>query len=169
MDRQKKDTVFKKAVIWGIALLIIDQIIKILAVYTNVDKNIINNVLQIKLMQNSGTGTGINSGIFTFIISNIVVLGIIIRFMYLQKDRMDKPTTYALMTVLVGGISNFIDRIIKGSVINMFIIFPNIKFPVFNLADVYIVFGWITLAFIFAKYTYGELKNRKNNSVQKFN
>ena len=171
MEGLKKNTSLKRALVIGVILLLVDQIIKIVAVYTNIDKIIIENVLQLKLVLNKGIAFGIgkNNGIITFVISNVVVLGIIIRFIWLQKDRMDAPTMYALMIVLAGGISNLIDRLIKGSVIDLFIIFPKINFPVFNLADVYIVFGWLSLAFIFAKYTYEELKNRKNNPIQKFN
>ncbi|MBO5479286.1 MAG: signal peptidase II [Clostridia bacterium] len=58
---------------------------------------------------------------------------------------------------------NFIDRIFRGQVIDFVEIFPKTHFPVFNLADVYIVVGWVILAFSFAKYTYKEIINRKKN------
>lgn len=56
---------------------------------------------------------------------------------------------------------NLIDRMFRGYVIDFINIFPNINFPKFNFADIYITIGWITLAFMFALYTHKEIKNYK--------
>ena len=42
-------------------------------------------------------------------------------------------------------------------------IFPNINFPRFNFADMYITIGWVVLAFIFALYTHKEIVKNKRN------
>ena len=55
--------------------------------------------------------------------------------------------------ILAGGFGNFIDRIFRGHVVDFIDITEIINFPKFNLADIYIVCGWIVLAFIFAKNT----------------
>ncbi len=59
--------------------------------------------------------------------------------------------------------SNFIDRIFRGKVVDFIEIFPKTHFPVFNVADIYIVMGWMILAFMFAMYTHKELQERKKN------
>lgn len=56
---------------------------------------------------------------------------------------------------------NVIDRVFRGKVVDFIEIFPSTHFPVFNLADIYIVVGWVALAFIFAQYSYKELQERK--------
>ena len=61
---------------------------------------------------------------------------------------------------------NFIDRVFRGQVVDFIEIFPETHFPVFNLADVYIVVGWVILAFCFAKYTYQEIESRKKNKKE---
>ena len=59
-------------------------------------------------------------------------------------------------------ISNCIDRIFRGYVIE-YIDFTNIlKIPIFNLADICILIGWIAIAAIFASFTAKELKERKS-------
>ena len=70
-----------------------------------------------------------------------------------QKENLDNVTNILLTIILSGGIGNVIDRIFKGHVVDFIDITSIINFPKFNLADVYIVCGWIVLAFVFAKNT----------------
>ena len=70
-----------------------------------------------------------------------------------QKENIDNATYIILTIILAGGVGNFIDRIFRGHVIDFIDITGIISFPKFNLADIYIVCGWIILAFIFAKNT----------------
>jgi len=140
-----------------IILLTLDQITKILFTNNNID--VIPNILKFTYTENTGGAFGIGNGnIITVIFTNIVVLGIIVKFMISQKDNLDNITYIVLTIVLAGGVGNFIDRIFRGHVIDFIDITGIINFPKFNLADVYIVCGWIVLAFVFAKNT---LKIRK--------
>lgn len=165
MKEKKKNKALQIGIILFVLLLILDQVSKILAISTDVNQNIINNVLSFRLVFNSGIAFGIGQGedIGTFIVSNIIVLGIIIRFIWLQKERMDNITMYGLFMILAGGIGNFIDRLFRGQVVDFIQVFPATHFPVFNLADIYIVLGWMILAFTFAMYTYKEIMDRKKN------
>ena len=74
---------------------------------------------------------------------------------------MDNSTLYILCVILAGGFGNLIDRVVRGYVVDFINVFPSLNFPIFNLADIYITLGWIFLAFIFATYTYKEIKNIK--------
>ena len=102
MGEQKEE----KRLIWPIVMFIvllgIDQIVKTIAVLGNWNITIFENVLNLKLVYNNGIAFGIGQGtsMGTFIISNLIVLGIIIRFIWLQKDQMDKPTMYALFIIV---------------------------------------------------------------------
>lgn len=164
--KEKKSNTLKIALIIFIVLLLIDQISKIIAIYTNINIIMLKDILNLKLVFNNGIAFGMGQGenVGTFIVSNLIVLGIIIRFIVLQKDRMDAVTMYGLFMILSGGFGNVIDRVFRGKVVDFIQIFPNTHFPVFNLADVYIVVGWVILAFTFAMYTYEEIREKRARS-----
>lgn len=161
MIKQKNKTLIC-GIIVTIALLVIDQITKQIISSSNMNITIIPNILELKTIHNNGGAFGVAQGnIIMFVITNLVVLGLIIRFIYLQKDLMDKSTLFTLCAILAGGFGNLIDRIARGYVIDFINLFPKFNLPIFNLADIYITLGWIFLAFIFAMYTYKEIKNIK--------
>lgn len=165
MKENKRNKTLVVALSLCIILLVVDQISKIMVIQNNVNQVIVKEVLSFKLVLNNGIAFGIGQGtnMMSFVISNLIVLGIIIRFTWLQKDRMDAITMHGLFLVLAGGMGNFIDRVFRGKVIDFIEIFPHTHFPVFNLADIYIVLGWIILAFLFAMYTYKEIQARKKD------
>ncbi len=162
MTKPKKNKTLILAIVFFIILLILDQITKIIIEKNNINIILIPNALEIQTVHNTGGAFGVATGnTGMFIITNIVVLGLIIRFICLQKEFMDKVTLYSLFTILAGGFSNLIDRIVRGYVIDFINIIPSINFPKFNLADMYITIGWIVLAFVFALYSFKEIKNSK--------
>ena len=66
----------------------------------------------------------------------------------------------ALTLILGGGISNLIDRVFRGYVLDYIDISPIFKFPVFNLADFIIIVGWIWFVAVVSVSTV-KLKNEK--------
>lgn len=139
-------------------LIILDQGIKI---YMNINKpmlELIHGFLCFNYVENTGSAFGLGSGnTLTIIVSNFIVLGIVIKFMVNQFERIDSLTRTMLCMVLAGGVSNLLDRIIRGFVVDYIAV---ANFPVFNLADVYIVLGWIILVLLTIKYTF---KMQKEN------
>lgn len=143
-----------------IILVIIDQITKNIAINNN--GPLINGVLNITTVENKGGAFGVGqNGTGTFIITNIVVIGIIIRFMIMQKEQIDKKTYFALSMIIAGGLGNFIDRIFRGFVVDFLDLTPIIKMPVFNISDIYILVGWILLALFFAMFACKDVKVKK--------
>ena len=142
-------------VILVILLIVIDQISKFYIV-ENIGKeikNIIPNVLNFTYVENRGGAFGVGqNSTMMFVLVNIIILGIIIRFMIIQKDRIDRKTQVILSMILAGGISNLIDRIVRGFVLDFIDFSPIISFPVFNIADILIVIGWLSLAIVTAVY-----------------
>lgn len=99
----------------------------------------------------------------TFIITSLIVIGIIIRFMIVQKNEMDHKTICALSLIIAGGLGNLIDRIIRGYVVDFIDITPIISFPKFNIADIYIFIGCVLLAIFFGRIMYHKAKIKKEN------
>lgn len=137
-------------------LIMIDQAVK--GIIVNNDVEILSNI-KIEWIQNFGGAYGIggDSTVF-FILVNIVVLGIIIKFICSQKDRLDRKTLISFTLILAGGFSNLIDRIVWGYVVDYIDITNYFEFPVFNIADIYIVIGWIMLFICIIIYWYKEVK-----------
>ena len=143
-----------------ILLILLDQAIKLVIIINNPNKTIIQNFIEIKLTENTGGAFGVGqNSTFSYIVTNVIVLGIIIKFMTNGNKLIDMKTKLVLSLVLAGGISNLLDRIIRGFVVE----FINIKnIPVFNLADLYITIGWIGFVVIFTIFTFKEKRNKSD-------
>jgi len=124
-----------------ISLILIDQTTKYVLQY-NYKEPIGNDIISIVFIENDGVAFGLNAGNTKNIILTVLILCLIINFIRNQKDKIDEKTSFALSLILAGGISNLIDRIVNGGVID----FIKIKnFAIFNIADCYIVIGWFLL------------------------
>lgn len=170
MTEQQRKNKIKYIIIVVVILIIADQTVKLFALNIQENKIILDHILQIVILENKGGAFGVGqNGTGTFIITNIIVLGTILRFISMQLDKMDNKTIIMLCLILAGGFSNLIDRIFRGFVVDFINIFPNLNLPIFNFADVYIVVGWIILAAIFAIYTYKEIKENKKSATKLLN
>ena len=79
----------------------------------------------------------------------------------------EKPFNYirACLIVISGGaIGNFIDRFINGFVVD-FLYFKPFNFPVFNIADIFIVCGTISLGYIIMFHIKEETKDSKKEEI----
>ena len=126
-----------------VAILLIDQITKVIVlnVISN-SKIIIPKLLEIEIIKNIGIAFGLNNGNLKNIFITIIILTMIINFIIKQNKNIDRNTMIALSLILGGGISNLIDRIFRGGVIDFIKVST---FPIFNIADISIVIGWILL------------------------
>ncbi len=119
-----------KSFILALILVVIDRVLKIISIN---GYKIANFFVFVK-------NKGISWGLFNTMNSNnvllIVTLLIVLGLIYFYKD-FDYPV--ALNLIIIGGLSNIIDRIIYGYVVD----FINLGFfPVFNLADFSISLGF---------------------------
>ena len=139
-----------------IVLIIIDQTSKGIVKY-KVQESIGNDFIKITLIENTGMAFGLNEGNTKNIILTVFILLIVFNFIKNQKERIDIKTAISLGLILAGGISNLIDRIICGGIID----FIEVKyFAVFNLADCYIMIGWIFLVIAIIIYNKKRLEEK---------
>lgn len=143
-----------------ILILILDQLTKYFAVKLLMNGEpcvIIKGFLQLEYVENFGAAFGIlqNRKIFFIIITLAVIIAVIF---YLKKNYyyINKPMKVALTMLLAGAVGNFIDRVRLGYVID----FVHVNFgkfydfPVFNIADSFIVISTILIVYmvLFNKY-----------------
>lgn len=150
-----KNKIIRSLIIIVLILIVIDQTSKI--VVTVLVKNSMGNeYLGLEVAKNTGMAFGFNSGNIRNIFLTIFVLAVVINFIKNQLERIDKRTTFALSLILAGGISNLIDRFLRGGILDFIKIY---KFPIFNIADTYVVIGWICLIIFLIDFS------KKNRSV----
>lgn len=130
-------------------IILADQITKFLAVRYLKGKGpfvIIKNFLQLYYVENYGAAFGIlNEKRVFFIVITLIVVVAIIFFITRYSNVLSKSLKIALVVLLGGAIGNLIDRIRLGYVID-FISFKlpgGYNFPVFNIADSFIVISTI--------------------------
>ena len=141
----------RKAITIGIIILLLivffDQVTKLIFINQNI--TIIPNFLSFNYTQNTGAAFNIGTNnIITIIIINVIIIGLIIKF--IKDNDLHIGALFSLFIVLAGGISNLIDRIFRGFVID-FIDVNIFNFPNFNVADICIVLGIIFLIVITIK------------------
>ena len=136
-------------ILLGIIIVFLDQITKFALV--GKDLTIVPNVLDFTYTKNTGVAFGIGANnIFLIIVVNIIILGVIIDC--IRKKQTDFKILIPLILILSGGVSNLIDRIFRGYVID-FIDINLFNFPNFNIADICITIGIIFLIIIIIKLT----------------
>ena len=138
----------KKSLILATIIVIIDVILKIFIdniLSINESIQIIPNVFYITKVYNTGAAWSIFEG------SQIVLIIIaIVAFFFLLKYqnvfRKNKRNTLAFALVYGGLVGNLIDRVIYGYVIDyLHIYIINYSFPIFNIADIAIVVGFLLI------------------------
>ena len=82
------------------------------------------------------------------LVVSLIILSIIIYFIYLLIKTQDHIFRFSLVLILSGALGNFLDRIIRGFVIDFIDIYiSGYHWPAFNLADSWITIGFMILIF----------------------
>ena len=123
-----------------LGFVFVDQLIKRFMV--NANMQIIPNILSFNYTKNYGIAFGAKYNMYIILVANLILI-VAISFIIIKNFKNNR-IIYPLTIVLSGGISNFLDRIINGYVID-YINITFLKFPKFNLADIAIVCGIIFL------------------------
>ena len=107
---------------------------------------VIKNFFNITYVHNTGAAWSLFAGrTWLLVIVSLIIISFIIFYIYKNKPK-NRYEKIGYSLVLGGAIGNFIDRIVYGYVIDFldFNIF-GYDYPIFNLADTFIVVGVIIL------------------------
>ena len=148
-----------------IALIVgTDQLIKFWAVQILMSGSsivLIPGVFQLTYVENRGAAFSfLENHISFFVVATLLVLCAII-YSFHKNLVPTKLGRLSLTFVAGGAIGNLIDRILHGYVVDMFY-FELIDFPVFNVADIFIVTGGILFAY-YALVQYDKVNNREQS------
>ena len=149
----KRSKMFIIDAVIAVVLLALDQFTKYLAIERLKDRPavpLIDGVLELNYLENRGSAFGMLQNQKYFILFvGVVFMAVILFFLFkLPEGKKFCIVHIFLAAVIAGGAGNMIDRIRFDYVVD-FISFVLINFPIFNVADCYIVVSVIGLFILF--------------------
>lgn len=149
----------KKSLIIALIVVFYDQLIKYVidgSFYYGQLKAIIPKFFYLTKVYNDGAAWSVLRGSVTVLII-VAILALVFLYRYEKSFKKNKKNILAFGLVYGGLVGNLIDRIRLGHVIDYFKIdLGHYEFPIFNLADIAIVVGFILIIYAIYK---GEDKN----------
>lgn len=156
-DRKKSritrpGAVYAAALIGFAAALFFDQFTKYLAVSRLKDQEpfvLIEGVFEFRYLENRGAAFGMMQNMQYVLAAGALLICVVVIFLYLRmpEQRRYIPLRICAVFLCAGAIGNMIDRIRLHYVID-FLYFRLIDFPIFNVADCYVVVSCITFALL---------------------
>lgn len=131
----------------AIGIILLDQLMKLL-IATHMDlgavATVIPGVLSLKRIHNYGISFSMLEGVSGFVLAGVSIAIAVGLMMLLNKRIILRPVQrWAFICIIGGALSNAIDRLFFGYVVDMFR-FDFITFGIFNVADMFIIGGSIT-------------------------
>ena len=110
---------------------------------------LIPGVLQLHYLENRGMAFGLFEGKIPVFVFLCVLFFCVFFYVYARIPRTGYylPLTITSLIMVSGALGNFIDRVFRKYVVD-FIYFSLIDFPVFNMADIYVVCSGILLVIL---------------------
>lgn len=144
------------SLIGAVAIIGLDQLVKSLTVthlMNQPDISIIEGVFELAYVENRGAAFGmLQNQIWVFALFTIIVLfAMVLLYIRLPKTGRYTPLRVTLVMLFSGAVGNFIDRVRIGYVVDMFH-FYWFEFPVFNVADIFIVISCVFLVILMLFY-----------------
>lgn len=137
-------------ILLSLLLFIIDRVTKYLIIKIPSEGIFFSKNIGLKLYQNPGLAFSLPlPNILNIFLTALIVVGLI----YFLIKFLKRNLTYFFLPIsliLIGSISNLMDRVQGGGVIDFISIY---LWPAFNLADCYIVIGIVLLFFSFKRYS----------------
>lgn len=142
-----------------LALLFIDQWTKWLAclwLKPTGEYKILGDLFVLQYLENRGAAFGIlqNKRIFLLLLTLVILFLLIFLYIKIPGEKKYTPLRIADVLLAAGAVGNMIDRFIRSFVVD-FLYVKVIRFPVFNVADCYVVIAAIT-ALLLVSFYYSE-------------
>lgn len=139
-------------IIVTIALILLDQGTKLWALSSLKpihNMTLIEGFLDLTFVENRGVAFGMFSGKrwFILVLTGLIAGALVYFYRTLPKKAEYVPVRMSLLLILSGAVGNIIDRVFRGYVVDFFE-FTFFDWPVFNVADIYVVVGVILLTFL---------------------
>ena len=155
-ERKRAQTGYIAALLGFIAAVFVDQITKYLAVIFLKNKNpfvLIDGVFQLRYLENRGAAFGMMQNMQYLFIAGAIIIVVIFAFLYGRIPFQKKYIPLRICGILIcaGAVGNMIDRLRLNYVIDFFY-FNLIDFPIFNVADCYVVAACILFALLILFY-----------------
>ena len=153
LKRIKKDFLLKENIYFLILILIIftfDRYTKLIVINNLSEQNyFVNEYINFDLIWNSGVGFGLldtqSTLFYNFVTTLIGLIILILIYIMINSKNLDK---LIYSSILGGALGNFYDRIAFKAVPDFIDLhYNNFHWFVFNLADVFITIGILTLVF----------------------
>ena len=124
---------------------------------------VIKDIFSLTYVENRGAAFGIlQNSRWIFICATIIILAVLIVYKIKSKPQ-GKIINTSLCLLISGAIGNLIDRIFRGFVVDMLEV-TFIEYPVFNVADCFVVIGAVLLGiYIMFIYKEPEKEMKKND------
>ncbi len=140
-------------------LLALDQFSKHLAIIHLKEQPayvLIDGVLELQYLENRGSAFGMlqNQKMFLILVGVIFIIVLLFFLLKLPSQKKFNIMHIVIAGIIAGGIGNMIDRIRFDYVVD-FISFVLINYPIFNVADIYVVVCTITM-FVLIMFVYKE-------------
>ena len=113
------------------------------------DISLISGVLQLRYIENRGMAFGLFEGKIPVFVILCLLFFCLFVYVYarIPRTRYYLPLAVTSVIMVSGALGNFIDRVFRGYVVD-FIYFSLIDFPVFNMADIYVVCSGLLLVLL---------------------
>ena len=136
--------------VFVLLLAALDQVSKYLAcvhLMFGEDIVVLKNIFSLTYHENAGAAFGLfQGGRWFFLVFAVIIVGIIAYYYKnLPDGRVYSCIRFSLILILAGAVGNSVDRLINGYVVD-FLQFDFINFPIFNVADVFVVCGTFLMA-----------------------
>lgn len=149
-----------------ILLVIIEQLTKVIVINNIKDKpiTIIKGILKFTYCENKGAAFSLGNGHVPLVIAlNIVLLALFVLFYKKNADKSNKLNKMFFTMIMAGGVSNLLDRLIRGYVVDFININDLFQFAIFNIADIFIILGLFGYVVTFIINDKKESFSNKNN------
>lgn len=131
----------------ALIVVCLDQTSKHLFWYLGRNFDLIDGVLRITLVKNTGAAFGMFQGKRILFLVATALASVIIAYLGFKMPSVEKSKRLALSLILGGALGNLIDRVYPGEVIDFIDIgWRNLRWPVFNVADIAVTLGAAVLA-----------------------